>query len=545
MANYGFVIDNTRCIGCHACSTACKSENEVPLGVHRTWVKYVEHGAYPDVRRTFQVTRCNHCENPPCVRICPVTAMYQRTDGIVEFDKDACIGCKACMQACPYDAIHVDPETRTAAKCHYCAHRVEIGLEPACAVVCPTEAIVAGDLDDPMSKIAKLVARSRVSVRKPEQGTMPKVLYIEGDAVALHPTVFAQRPQQMIFSDTVTQQGTSAHEQRERTRTTAAGTSIRVPREQGLPSSPIRSSGGRLAEQMVQLAYNAQHEIPWHWQVPAYLVTKAIGAGIFGFLALGWVLGLFGFDPNAMVWGGLLALIATVATAGLLVADLERPERFLSILLRPQWKSWLARGAFLLIGFSLVAGIWWAIEAASAWTGAFAVPEPARAALAWTTLPLAIGTAIYTAFLFAQAEGRDLWQSPLLPAHLIVQATMVGAGSLLGLGAFVELDPDLLAAARIGFGVGLGIDLFMILVGELGVPHASEVAARAAREIRHGRHAKRFWWGAMGLGHLVPLALLALPGVAIAGLLAAVAAIVGLYAYEHAFVMAPQEIPNS
>ncbi|MCA9698727.1 MAG: 4Fe-4S dicluster domain-containing protein, partial [Myxococcales bacterium] len=169
--NYGFVIDNTRCIGCHACSTACKSENEVPLGVNRTWVKYVEHGAFPDVKRTFQVTRCNHCENPPCVRICPVTAMYQREDGIVEFDKDVCIGCKACMQACPYDAIHIDPETKTAAKCHYCAHRVDVGLEPACAVVCPTEAIVAGDLDDPMSKIAKVVAANRLTVRKPEQGT--------------------------------------------------------------------------------------------------------------------------------------------------------------------------------------------------------------------------------------------------------------------------------------------------------------------------------------------------------------------------------------
>jgi Fe-S-cluster-containing dehydrogenase component/formate-dependent nitrite reductase membrane component NrfD len=522
--NYGFVIDNTRCIGCHACSTACKSENEVPLGVNRTWVKYVEHGAYPDVKRTFQVTRCNHCENPPCVRICPVTAMYQRDDGIVEFDKDACIGCKACMQACPYDAIHIDPETHTAAKCHYCAHRIDVGLEPACAVVCPTEAIVAGDLDDPLSKIAKLVGQSRVSVRKPEQGTKPKVLYIDGDAVALHPTVFAERPKQMLFTETVTKQGTTRVEQH----------------EQGVPKgSPVR-----MAEQMVQLAYNAQHAIPWHWQVPAYLVTKAIAAGTFGFLALGWALGLFGFDLRAMIWGGLLAIVATLATTGLLIADLERPERFLSILLRPQWKSWLTRGAFLLVGFSTVAGLWWAAEAAGAWTGAFTLPDGVRTALAWTTVPLAVGTAIYTAFLFAQAEGRDLWQSPLLPLHLLVQSTMMGTGALLGLGAFVELRPDLLEAARIGFGVSLGLDLFVIVFGELGVPHASEVAARAAHEIRHGRHARTFWWGAIALGHLVPLALLAI-GSSVASVLAVVAAIVGLYAYEHVFVMAPQEVPNS
>lgn len=541
MANYGFVIDNTRCIGCHACSTACKSENEVPLGVNRTWVKYVEHGAYPDVRRTFQVTRCNHCENPPCVRICPVTAMYQRTDGIVEFDKDACIGCKACMQACPYDAIHIDPETHTAAKCHYCAHRVDVGLEPACAVVCPTEAIIAGDLDDPRSKIAKLVAGSRVTVRKPEQGTAPKVLYIDGDAVALHPTVFAERPRQMMFAETVTEQGTSPRSrERERTSTAPSGATIRTPGEQGLPSGPIR-----MAEQMVQLAYNAQHAIPWHWQVPAYLVTKAIGTGIFGFLALGWVLGLFGYDAGAMIGGGLLALIATLATTGLLVADLERPERFLSILLRPQWKSWLTRGAFLLIGFSLVTGLWWVLEAAAAWTGAFTVPEVARTALSWATVPLAIGAAIYTAFLFAQAEGRDLWQSPLLPAHLLVQATMMGTSSLLGLASFVPMRPDLLDAARLGFGVSLGLDL-LVIAFELGVPHASEIAARAAREIHRGRHRKTFWWGAIVLGHLVPLALLrASPTLSIAGLLAALAAIIGLYAYEHAFVMAPQEIPNS
>ena len=143
--NYGFVIDNRKCIGCHACSVACKSENEVPLGVYRTWVKYVETGAFPNNRRHFQVTRCNHCANPPCVRICPTAAMYQREDGIVEFDGRACIGCKACLQACPYDAIYVDPDTGTAAKCHYCAHRTEIGLEPACVVVCPETAIVSGE----------------------------------------------------------------------------------------------------------------------------------------------------------------------------------------------------------------------------------------------------------------------------------------------------------------------------------------------------------------------------------------------------------------
>ena len=149
---YGFIIDNRKCIGCHACTVACKTENHVPLTVNRTWVKYVEKGTFPNTRRVFQVTRCNHCENPPCVTICPVTAMYQRKDGIVDFSSERCIGCKACMQACPYDSIYIDPDEGTAAKCHFCAHRTEVGLEPSCVVVCPEHAIIAGDLDAGQAK---------------------------------------------------------------------------------------------------------------------------------------------------------------------------------------------------------------------------------------------------------------------------------------------------------------------------------------------------------------------------------------------------------
>src|SRR3990172_6388704 len=203
--NYGFLIDQRKCIGCHACSTACKSENQVPLGVYRTWVKYVEKGAFPNTRRSFQVNRCNHCANPLCVRICPVTAMYQRTDGIVEFDPRVCIGCKACMQACPYDAIYIDPETHTAAKCHYCSHRVEVGLEPACVVVCPEHAIISGDLNDPESEISQLIARQQVSVRKPEQGTAPKLFYIEADEVTLTPTA-APFSDSFVWADLITEQ---------------------------------------------------------------------------------------------------------------------------------------------------------------------------------------------------------------------------------------------------------------------------------------------------------------------------------------------------
>ncbi|HEY2942935.1 MAG TPA: 4Fe-4S dicluster domain-containing protein, partial [Vicinamibacteria bacterium] len=186
--NYAFLIDNRRCIGCHACSVACKAEHEVPLGVARTWVKYVEKGVFPETRRTFQVTRCNHCDDAPCVEICPTTALFRRPDGIVDFDGGRCIGCKACMQGCPYDALYIDPQTETAAKCNFCAHKVEVGLEPPCVTVCPTQAIVAGDLDDPASRLVHLVARESVQVRKPEKGTKPKVFYVDGDAASLVPS---------------------------------------------------------------------------------------------------------------------------------------------------------------------------------------------------------------------------------------------------------------------------------------------------------------------------------------------------------------------
>src|SRR6187397_3432482 len=182
---YGFVIDQNRCIGCHACTVACKEEHNIALGVNRTWVKYVEKGTYPDTRRHFAVLRCNHCDDAPCIEICPTVALFRRSDGIVDFDHERCIGCKSCMQACPYDALYIDPDRNTAAKCNFDASRLEVGLEPSCVVVCPERAIVAGDLEDPVSEISRLISGFPVQVRKPEKGTKPKLFYINGDESAL------------------------------------------------------------------------------------------------------------------------------------------------------------------------------------------------------------------------------------------------------------------------------------------------------------------------------------------------------------------------
>ena len=110
----GFVIDHSRCIGCHACTVACKSENDVPLGSFRTWVKYTERGEFPEVRRSFAVLRCNQCSRAPCIGICPVHALHKRPDGIVDIDPARCIGCKSCLQACPYDALYINDASGTA-----------------------------------------------------------------------------------------------------------------------------------------------------------------------------------------------------------------------------------------------------------------------------------------------------------------------------------------------------------------------------------------------------------------------------------------------
>jgi Fe-S-cluster-containing dehydrogenase component/formate-dependent nitrite reductase membrane component NrfD len=552
--NFGFVIDNRSCIGCHACSTACKSENEVPLGVYRTWVKYTETGAWPEPQRHFQVTRCNHCANPPCTRICPTTAMYQRDDGIVEFDKDACIGCKACLQACPYDAIYIDPESGTAAKCHFCSHRTDRGLEPACVIVCPTHAIISGDMDDPESEISSILAREKVTVRKPEQGTAPKLFYIEGSAVSMHPTATERDVGTFMSADVRDEEGKVRHDppspppeltgdRRSQTRPRDRGTPHRSPQTQGLPEAGPIVFGGNQAEHMTQVSYNAQHKVPWHWPVPAYLVTKGIAAGLVLLFALAAFMGIE-LPAETLVAASGLSLAFLSLTTILLVADLEKPERFLYILLRPQWRSWLTRGAVVLISASLLGTVWFGLELGAyfGWVEA-ELASSARLWLLALASPVAVMTAVYTAFLFGQAEGRDLWQSPVLPIHLLVQAILAGSAVMLVLVPLVGMPAPLEGVARVAFALSLATDLLVLFFAEMGMPHATEVAARAAHSIHAGKYARQFWGGAIFLGHAVPLAFFLLPAAFLPG--AALCALVGLYAYEHAFVMAPQEVPNA
>ena len=122
-----------------------------------------------------------------------MTALYKREDGIVDFDPERCIGCKACLNGCPYDALYIDPNSHTAAKCNFCAHRVDEGLQPACEVVCPTNAIVSGDVDDPESPVRKLIDVIPHEVRAPEQGTGPNVFYLGAEEASLEPAAGRRR----------------------------------------------------------------------------------------------------------------------------------------------------------------------------------------------------------------------------------------------------------------------------------------------------------------------------------------------------------------
>lgn len=504
---YGFAIDQRTCIGCHACTVACKTENDVPVGQFRTWVKYVDSGEFPDTTRSFGVMRCNHCTDAPCVKICPTQALFKRDDGIVDFDRDRCIGCKSCMQACPYDAIYIDADDHTAAKCHLCSHRVDIGLEPACVVVCPTHSIWVGDLDDPTSGIARLVSTQETTVRAPEQNTGPNVFYLGADRAVIDPLVAPV-------------DGTYIWARPDAQRLETAG---------DLPRDTTTNARTTL---------NTAHPRPWGWRVTTYLWTKAVAAGALAVAAVGRLLG---YDLGAVgdTVAPVVALLLAAVTGVLLVWDLKRPERFLFIFLKSNWTSWLVWGAYALAAFSGVAALWLLATVADV-SGAM---DP----LAWVAIPAGALTAGYTGFLFGQAEGRDLWQSPLLLWHLLVQAAMVGAGALLVADAFVDLPEDTSRFLARTFVVATVTHLLMLAV-EYGGRHASRQASIAAHVVTRGRYARLFWWaGVLPAGAAAAVAASGWQGAgsAVALVLAGLLVQLALLGYETAFVRAGQDVPLS
>lgn len=509
----GFVIDHSRCIGCHACTVACKSENDVPLGSFRTWVKYTEEGEFPQVKRSFAVLRCNQCTKPPCVEICPTNALSKRPDGIVDIDPKACIGCKSCMQGCPYDALYIHPEKGTAQKCHFCAHRTEQGLAPACAVVCPTEAIIPGDFDDPNSRVSQLRKGGARSARKVEAGTGPNVFYKEVAAAGIDPNL-----------------------------TSGAGGYLWSQQVPGIQLESERALQTELeAKAKARTVYNVDHPPLWGSKISGYLFTKSLAAGLF--LAALPLLPPYSYGGGLGQLGALavvfLGLVLLGVTTALLIGDLKRPERFYFLLTRGNWNSWLVKGTVFLIGYGALAGLY----LLAALLGLH--DTLGGGVVAVLTAPFAIGAAVYTAWLFGQAKGRVLWMKQGLAYQLFGQALLAGGGLLLLIAPLLGLDPAASSLVRWIALAGLFVHgAYTLLEARLAPKGREEEYARTVHLLSHGPFAGKHWALGVVIGLALPLLLWSFP-LPLLWSLGGALALVGLFVEEDLLVRAGQALPIS
>jgi len=446
--------------------------------------------------------------------------MFKRPDGIVDFDKSICIGCKACMAACPYDAIFINPEDHSAEKCNFCAHRIDMQLEPACVVVCPTQAILVGDMNQPDSYVAQIINRDTVAVRRPEKETLPKLFYKGAHQATLDPLA-AKRPEGGLFMWSEQQQGA------------------------GFVTSGNPNFNNSSAAAL--LSYDVAHSIPWDWRVSLYTWTKGIASGVYLVACLFVLIGVLSVNNSIWLWATPIISGAFLAvTGGLLLWDLEHPERFYLIFTRPQWRSWLVKGAFIIAGYTIVL----ALHFIASWAGS-------RSFQTWLMLPgipLSILTAIYTAYLFAQAKARDMWQNPLLPPHLFVQAMLLGSAVLLplivllrGTTSFDEFIGFMRPEIRwLLWSLGISSMIHLLMVwGEVSLTHPTAHARLAIWEMVKGRYKSEFWTGTILsiLGGVLPLlAALGVLGISL-GVAGAPLALIGLMLFEHAYVQAGQSVP--
>ena len=204
--HYGMVIDTKRCVGCNACTVACKMANNVPQDIF--WTRALTDGGemmdtpageFPDVSLRYITVSCQHCENPACAKVCPVGATYKDPEtGVVRQDYDKCIGCRMCMSACPYtgvrsfnweeprypmdfalgDADAPKHQKHVVEKCIFCYQRLARGETPACMDLCPARARHFGDLDDPDSEVSQLLKERSYEQLLPSEGTKPSVYYL-------------------------------------------------------------------------------------------------------------------------------------------------------------------------------------------------------------------------------------------------------------------------------------------------------------------------------------------------------------------------------
>jgi|TARA_B100001996_G_scaffold225537_1_gene173692 hypothetical protein len=357
------------------------------------------------------------------------------------------------MQACPYDALYIDPNKGTAAKCNYCAHRIEHSYEPACVIVCPTESIVSGDLDDPNSAISNLVASHETTVRKPHSGAVPNLYYIDASEEMLDPYAT-----EVTGSGMWTEQafGVGHFAKYADSRLDGADTTSMLvqlalekkakqssPRDQAI----IRDVMNRLSEETggAKRSYDQPSKgVLWGWEVSTYIWTKGIAAGTYVVAVLAMLSGMVEMSDELWTITISVGIVFLAITGLLLVIDLDRPERFLYVMLRPNWDSWLVKGAYILSAYG-------GVLALSAGVIILDLDRSLIAYLAIAGLPLALLTGVYTAWLLMQAKGRSWSEDSLLPVKFLIETIAIGAAVFIPLSLMEPL------AFAVGGAVLLGI----------------------------------------------------------------------------------------
>lgn len=479
------LIDLDACIGCDACVTACRAEHGTPPGVSRISLRVLEDGVFPDVHRSFMVNRCQQCGSAPCTTICPTGALARRSDGVVTLDADTCLSCRACLAACPYDALFIHPTTGLADKCDSCAHRLDQGIEPACAVACPTGAIRVGDQDDPEGMLARALASGSTWQRRPELGVRPLVHYMG-----------ASRPVAGL-------------------RTASIHARAELPEGAVVGGDPrgalvVSDAGGRAG-------LGVRASLLW-W-------TQGLAAGVYLVPALGVAAGAVPSDHLIFrIVAPLIGLVYLAGSAGVASWATGGKGRFMLFFKRPNSRSWLARGAWLSLGLAGVLLLQLLSTLARV---------PMQRLLLVPGIALGLLVAMLGPLTMRQCPGRALWQ----PARGLlrgVAASLATGGAMLS--PFVaalspELAPFFSATTALGALAWLATCAMDLLLPAAQAPGAPTSG------LRHSPWRVPAWGGV-----LLTLTGLLTP---VVGAWVMLPLLAGPLLYGHAFVGAGQSAPQS
>jgi formate-dependent nitrite reductase membrane component NrfD len=392
-------------------------------------------------------------------------------------------------------------------------------------------------MDNPNTEISLLLSREQVIVRKPEKGTKPNLFYIDGDHQSLNPEA-TDKSGPGLWNSQARGVGHFAKAAEKMIHTNDDVNLLQLSIDNDLQAAYQRKDAENpnyidVLNGTARRVYDTPDKgILWGWEVSAYVMTKAISAGAFliPFIAI-----LLGFDvsDNTKLWSAGISLVFLGLTGLFLVMDLDRPDRFLNVLLRPQWNSWLVKGGYTITVFGLLVTIW-GVATFFEWN----IPEMP---LLWVTAFFAILLAVYTAFLFAQAKGRDFWQSPTLPLHMLVHSVMAGA-AIFALVSLFFVPENWMNILRNTMIIALIVNLFTMIT-ELTITHPTTAAKSVVEMITKGRYKNIFWIGTVLIGNIIPLALVFFNPSVITIAIAGALVLVGIYATEKIWVEAPQRVP--